>query len=134
MSMQHIVIQCTFNAPIEIIFEQLTDHETFGKLIGANIARIQEGSDGNPNGLDSIRRIRVFPAPAFEEKVVAFEPNKRMEYVVSKGSPIKSHIGKMVFSESDGVTHLHYTIDFEPKIQLPLTGQLSSRQRMRTPK
>ncbi|MCP5207330.1 MAG: SRPBCC family protein [Hahellaceae bacterium] len=124
MAMQYITIKQSFKAPIERVFQELTDHVAFGKILGANITRIKDGSGGFKNGLGSVRQISVFPAPAFEEEVITFEPNKLMEYKVSKGSPIKNHIGRMEFTTSAGMTHLHYTIQFEPKVALPLLGPL----------
>jgi len=47
-----------------------------------------------------------------------------MEYVVSKGSPIKNHKGRMEFSENGGKTKLHYTIYFEPKLPFALLGSV----------
>ena len=70
----------------------------------------------NKNGLGSIRRVSAFQAPVFEETVVEFEPNQIMEYVVSKGSPIKNHNGRMEFFDEKGKTRRNYTIDFEPKL------------------
>lgn len=115
MSRQHIEIRQSFNAPVATIFSILTDHEAFGKVIATRVARVVDSPDENKNGVGSVRRISPFPVPAFEETVVRFEPNQLMEYVVSKGSPIKNHKGRMEFSEAEGKTRLFYTIDFEPK-------------------
>ncbi len=72
--------------------------------------------------MGSIRRISAFPTPAFEETVVAFEPNQLMEYVVSKGSPIKNHKGRKEFSDEQGKTRLNYTIDLGPKLPFLFFG------------
>lgn len=61
---------------------------------------------------------------ACEETVVTYEPGRLMEYVVSKGSPIKNHSGRMEFSEERGKTRLLYTIDFEPKLPFVLFGAI----------
>ncbi len=122
MSKQIIEIQQEFNAPLAEIFSILTDHEQFGKILGANIKRVAQGVDGQPNGKGSVRRIKSFPVPAFEETVVAFKENESMEYTISKGGPIKNHIGKMQFSGNDQHCRLHYVIEFEPKI--PCIGRL----------
>jgi len=37
MGKQHINIMQSFNAPIDTIFNILTDHEAFGQVINANI-------------------------------------------------------------------------------------------------
>ena len=122
--MGHHSIQITqsFKAPVETIFNILTDHEAFGQVINARIKRVVDSQGENKNGAGSVRRISAFPAPAFEETVVRFEPNQLMEYVVSKGSPIKNHNGRMEFSEEQGQTRLEYAISFEPKLPFLLLG------------
>lgn len=99
MGEQHIKITLLFNAPVETIFSVLTDHEAFGQVINTKIKRMADRQGENKNGAGSVRRISAFPAPAFEETVVTFEPNQLMGYVVSKGSPIKNHKGRMEFSD-----------------------------------
>ncbi len=122
MAKQQIAITQSFNAPIATVFAALTDHNNFGKVVKATIRRIKDSDSKNVNGVGSIRRITPLPFSHFEETVVTFETNQLMEYVVSKGSPIKNHKGRMEFSEIDGKTQLRYTIDFEPKI--PFLGKL----------
>jgi len=124
MSRQHIEIRQSFNAPVETIFNLLTDHESFGKVIATKVQRVVDSPDENKNGVGSVRRISSFPIPAFEETVITFKPNQLMEYVVSKGSPIKNHKGRMEFSEEGGKTQLCYYIDFEPKLLLALLGSV----------
>lgn len=127
MSRQHIEIQQTFKAPVEKVFAVLTDHESFGDLIGANIKRVVDSPDDGLNGVGSVRRIRSFPVPAFEETVVTYVPNELMEYVVSKGSPVKNHRGRMVFTGHANETMLCYTIDFEPRLPFFFMGPLLKR-------
>ncbi len=124
MGEQHIKIKQLFNAPVDTIFSLLTDHEAFGQVINAKIKRVLDSPDENKNGLGSVRRINAFPAPAFEETVITFEPNQLMEYVVSKGSPIKNHKGRMEFSDEQGKTRLNYTIDFKPKLPFIFFGSI----------
>jgi len=124
MGGQHIKIRQLFNAPVDTIFSLLTDHEAFGQVVNAKIKRVVDSQDENKNGLGSVRRINAFPAPAFEETVVTFEPNQLMEYVLSKGSPIKNHKGRMKFSDEQGKTRLNYTIDFEPKPPFLFLGSI----------
>jgi ribosome-associated toxin RatA of RatAB toxin-antitoxin module len=124
MGEQNIRIVQLFNAPVDTIFSLLTDHEAFGQVINAKIKRVVDSQDENKNGLGSVRRINAFPAPAFEETVVTFEPNRLMEYMVSKGSPIKNHKGRMEFSDEYDKTRLNYTIDFEPKLPFLFFGSI----------
>ncbi len=122
MGKQYIKIKQLFNAPVDTIFNILTDHEAFGEVINTNMERIVNGQGDNKNGVGSVRRVKAAFVPAFEETVITLEPNKLMEYVVSKGSPIKNHKGKMKFENEQGKTRLNYTIYFEPKFSFPFLG------------
>ena len=124
MGQQQIQIRQLFKAPVDTIFNILTDHEAFGQVINAKIKRVVDSQGKNKNGVGSVRRISAFPVPAFEETVVAFEPNQLMEYVISKGSPIKNHKGRMEFSDEQGKTWLNYTIDFEPRLPFLIFGAI----------
>lgn len=121
MSSQFIQMNVEFNAPVDTIFATLSDHEAMGSILGAKVKRVKDGQ-GSVNGIGSVRRITPVPLADFEETVTAFEPNKLVEYTITKGSPLKNHLGRMVFSEQNGKTHLHYTIQFEPKLPIPLSG------------
>jgi len=120
--MQKIEIIQTFNKSVENVFTDLSDHATFGRIIGANIKRIKDSKDADKNGLGSIRLIKSFPAPPFEETIVAFEPNKFIAYEISKGSPIKNHRGELHFSGVGKSSKLVYTIRFESKLSFPMWG------------
>ena len=124
MSRQHIELRQSFDAPVEEIFNALTDHESFGKIIRTNIKRVVDSQDVNKNGVGSVRLISPFPLPSFEETVTNYVPNRMMEYEVSKGSPIKNHKGRIEFSEVEGKTDLYYTIDFDPKLPFVLFGEI----------
>lgn len=121
---QHIEIRQSFKAPVEKIFSTLSDHESLGKILGTKIYRVKDSPDENKNGMGSVRRIHPFPLPAFEETIVAFEPNTLIEYVISKGSPVKNHKGRMEFSQKDGKTQLCYYIDFHPRLPFIFLGFL----------
>ncbi len=124
--MQKIEIIQTFNQPVEKVFKDLSDHASFGRIIGANIQRIKDSNDAYKNGLGSIRLIKSFPAPAFEETIVAFEPNQFIAYEINKGSPLKNHRGELHFSDEGESSKLVYTIHFEPKVNFPIWGALLS--------
>jgi len=125
MAEQRIEILQSFSAPLHVVFELLTDHQQFGNLLGANIKRVKNADGDYINGLGSVRRITIMPGMSFEETVVEFEPDAVMAYRVSKGGPIKSHLGRMLFSESPGgKSSLVYTIVFEPKLPLPFAGTI----------
>ncbi|MAM86605.1 MAG: MxaD family protein [unclassified Hahellaceae] len=123
--MQIIEMSKRFNAPVRQVFEDLCDHEKFGHLTSASIVRIKDAGDaGNPNGLGSVRRIKVPGVPAIEETVIRFEPNRRMDYTITRGGPITNHRGSLRFRSEGDATVVDYTISFEPKLPIPLLGTL----------
>jgi uncharacterized protein YndB with AHSA1/START domain len=61
MGKQQIQITQTFDAPVETIFNCLTDPETFGLAVNAKIKRVKDSPGENKNGTGSVRRISAFP-------------------------------------------------------------------------
>lgn len=123
--MQRCVIDQDFPFPVERLFAELGDHERLGRILGAPMKRIADGSGpGGVNGVGSIRQIASGPA-AFEETIVTYVPNELIEYKVTKGGPIKNHLGRMEFSANGSGSRLHYVITFESKI--PFVGGLIER-------
>ncbi len=115
MAIQTIHIAQGFDAPVAEVFSVLSDHERFGQLIGVTMKRTKEGADG-ANGLGSVRSVHIGPLPSFDETITRFEENALIEYKITRGSPIKNHVGTLRFAERDGRTHLDYTIELESKI------------------
>lgn len=106
--------------PVSRVFVELGDHENLGRILGAPMTRVVDGTGaGGKNGVGSVRRVGP-PVVGFEETVTACETDALIEYRVSKGGPIKNHLGRMVFSATPNGSHLHYVITFEPKV--PGTG------------
>ena len=107
-----------FPQPLSHVFQDFHDHEKLGRILRAPMTHIQDGhGEGGKHGVGSMRRVGP-PGPlAFEETVVSYETDKLIEYKVTRGSPIKNHLGRMVFSERPGGgCRLHYTITFEAKL------------------
>tara|TARA_R110001592_G_scaffold362933_1_gene678918 strand:- start:8814 stop:9242 length:429 start_codon:yes stop_codon:yes gene_type:complete len=121
MAIQTITINQAFDAPVKKVFSTLSDHEKFGKICGIDMERVVDGG-AHLNGLGSIREIKIGVLPSFQETIIKFIENERIEYKITKGGPIKNHLGILVFSEFKGKTQLKYTIELESKI--PLTTGL----------
>ena len=121
MTQQTIQLNIDFPAPIEDIFSFFEVHENLGRIFGAKIVRIKEGSD-SPNGKGSVRKLNIGPLPPIEETVTEYKKNELIEYTISNKTPLKNHYGVMRFSEKNGGTHLDYKIVFESRI--PLAGGL----------
>jgi uncharacterized protein YndB with AHSA1/START domain len=121
MKIHTIKMHQEFNAPIEKIFEAFGDHANMGKILGQKITRIVDSKDAsNINGLGSVRKIHI-PVFGFEETIRKCEKPNRIEYQITKGTPLSHHYGTMIFkSLPGGKTSIDYTIELGSK--LPLMG------------
>jgi uncharacterized protein YndB with AHSA1/START domain len=103
-------VEHDFAAPVGEVFSHLAEHENLAAVFGAKVERVRDG-ETERNGTGSVRRLRIGPLPPFEETVTAFVPDELIEYRITRGSPLKGHIGTMRFSERPGGgTHLDYRI------------------------
>jgi hypothetical protein len=109
--MQRIEIEADFTLPVDRVYGYLAEHENLGPLFGAKIARVRDGETSR-NGVGSVRQLRVGILPPFEETVTAAEPNERIDYRITKGSPLRHHHGSMIFSANGTGSHLNYVIEF----------------------
>ena len=99
-----------FAKPPERVFAYMCEHENLGPLFGAEITRVCDG-DTERNGVNSVRKLKVGPLPPFEETVHEFVPGERIVYRITKGGPLKDHVGVLEFSPTpSGGTHLEYNI------------------------
>ena len=125
MAKYQVKFEQYFAAPRARVFGFFSDHGNLGRVWGGRFTRSKDGQDPKDvNGLGSVREIRT-AGMKFEETITKYQPPSVIEYQVTRGSPIKNHLGRMLFSDADGGTKLVYTIAFDPRI--PFTGWLVSR-------
>lgn len=110
--MQLLDFERDFDLPVAQVFAFFSEHENLEPMFGLKVTRLSDGDDGSRNGVGSCRRLQVGPAPAFEETVTAFETDRLIDYRVTKGSPLKNHLGELRFTEIPGGTHLQWRISF----------------------
>lgn len=106
-----------FDHPPQKVFDFFAVHENLMHVFGGKIRLSQPAPEGdNPNGLGSVRTISLGPGPDFDERIEAFEPASRIEYTITRGSPVKNHYGTMCFSDDNGGTLLDYRIRLAGRI------------------
>ena len=112
--MQTLTYEQDYAAPPEKVFAYLAEHENLGVVFAPmKVERLRDG-DSERNGVGSVRKLSLKGLLPFEETVTGVVPNERIEYRISKGSPLKSHFGVMRFTPTPaGGTHLDYTITFD---------------------
>lgn len=109
--MQRVELHQDYSLPVERVFAYLSEHEHLGPLFGAKIKRLSNGNESR-NGVGSSRQLRIAIMPPFVETVTAMIPNELIEYKITKGSPLRDHVGRMVFTPHGTGCHLDYTIEF----------------------
>jgi uncharacterized protein YndB with AHSA1/START domain len=100
-------------APIETVFDVLTDHEGATALTPGPVKFTLE-REGSPerNGLGAVRKISG-AGPALREEVVAYEAPTHFSYSIISGAPVKNHRGDVVLEERSGGTFMTYRIAFD---------------------
>jgi uncharacterized protein YndB with AHSA1/START domain len=110
MRARHVHIEHEFAKPPERVFEYLAEHENLADVFGAKVTRLRDGDDGQRNGVGSVRRLQIGPLPGFEETVTEFDAPRRIVYRITKGSPLRGHVGTMTFAPVSGGTRFVYDI------------------------
>lgn len=119
MKIHRLVLHQQFNAPVEKVFQTFSNHEQFGKMMGQPVRRIVDSTD--PQDVNGINSVRIIPLPLipFEETIRRWEKPHRIEYQITKASPLAHHYGTMVFSSlPNGTSAIEYTIELGSPVPL----------------
>ena len=114
----HVHIEHDFAKPPERVFAHLAEHENLAAVFGAKIKRLCDGEAGERNGVGSCRQLKIGPLAPFEETVTEFVPSQRIVYRITKGSPLRGHVGTMTFAPVAGGTRFVYDI----RLASPIPG------------
>jgi uncharacterized protein YndB with AHSA1/START domain len=117
MRARHVHVEHHFAKPPAAIFAYLAHHEHLAELFGARVKRLRDGED-SPNGVGSVRELKIGPLPPFEETVTEFVVPERIVYRITKGSPLRGHVGVMTFAPASGGTDFVYDI----RLASPIPG------------
>lgn len=101
MRARHVHVEHEFAKAPERVFAHLAEHENLADLFGAKVTRLCDGEDER-NGVGSMRRLQIGPLPPFEETVTEFVAPRRIVYRITKGSPLRGHVGEMTFAPTPG--------------------------------
>lgn len=107
----NFTIQRTIKAPVDKVFEALTDHRGYASMTPVRKSTLDKEGTPAPNGLGAVRRL-VAVGPAIVEEVVGYEPNSFFAYKALSGLPVKEHLGEVRLSEQGAFTNMVYTVSF----------------------
>lgn len=114
--MKKIHVVEDFNCSPEQLFEYLEVHENLSDIFfPLTVKTIRQGND-SPYGMGSVRQLSIGPLLPFEETNMVYDKPNRIEYAITKGSPLKGHYGVMIFHPTATGCRLDYTIEFDSDI------------------
>jgi uncharacterized protein YndB with AHSA1/START domain len=118
MRAHHAHIEHHFEKPPGRIFGYVSEHENLAEVFGAKITRLRDGDGDRRNGVGSVRKLQIGSLPPFEETITEYVPNERIVYRITKGSPLRGHVGVMTFAPASGGTEFVYDI----RLASPIPG------------
>ncbi len=96
------------------VFTYLTDH--FFELWPGKARVLEAGDDpAEPMGLGMVRSMDPPGSAKLEERIIAHERPKLIEYTVINDAPLSNHLGRLELTPTANGTRLDYTIDFDYK-------------------
>ncbi len=125
-AMKTVRVQHTFHAPIDRVFDVISDHAGYTRLPGIKAAKVVKPGTTEHNGLGAVREISL-GVPWFREEVTVFERPRRMDYRITASRPVKiDHEGGSMQLETVGdTTVVTWTSTF--RIQVPVIGGVLTR-------
>ena len=122
--MQKIVVERTINAPIEQVFDLLSDHANYKEFEGIRDSWLVNEGTRERNGNGAVRRVDL-GAVWFEEEISNFSRPTNMDYqIVRSRPPIEHKSGRIRLEETEQGTKVTWTSVF--RIRIPLLGRILS--------
>lgn len=120
--MQTISVRQTIRAPIEKVFDLISDHADYKQFPGVSDSRLLKLGSPTRNGVGAVRQVKSGLA-SFTEEITRYERPTRLDYLISRSFPPLRHQGGTVRLEKipDG-TLVTWTTTMEVKV--PLLGRV----------
>src|ERR1700752_4784411 len=114
-------VERRLDASPEAVFEIIADHARYDRFDGIRRSELVTPGEPDPTGPGAVRWVWLGPF-RFEEKITAFEPPARLDYLIKEVKPLPfHHEGGSIRLTSDGNgTDAVWTSSFE--IPIPLIG------------
>jgi hypothetical protein len=108
----------TAAAPIEVVFDVLTDHAGYAKILPVRSATIEREGEPPPNGVGAIRILRAV-GPPIREQVTEYIRPTRFSYTAVSGVPAKEYAGTVELSRNGAGTDVTYRVTTVPRLPMP---------------
>lgn len=125
--MVKIEVQKILNAPIDQVFQMLTDHENYQQFRGIDESELLREGKTEKNGLGAQRRIKASGVTFFED-ITEFERPGLFEYrIVKMRPPILKHLlGRVELTAQGDKTEVRWLSD--SIVRIPLLGRLLDKR------
>ena len=114
--MTEFTLTRTTTAPIETVFDALTDHRAIADYVWA-VRRSTLDREGTPapNGLGAVRRLEALGPPIVEE-IIEYQRPTGYAYKMVSGAPVRDHVGTVALREVGTGTEVSWHLRSTPKI------------------
>jgi uncharacterized protein YndB with AHSA1/START domain len=127
-----IRLERTLRAPIDGVFDLISDHADYKSFRGVTSSELTRPGDVEPNGAGAVRRIAIGPI-AFEEEITAFERPVRMDYLIRRVNlPLVHDGGRMMLEPTVEGTRVLWVSTFGVPLRFvgePLGGLMAASLR-----
>lgn len=114
--MIEFTLRQTSTAPIETVFDALTDHRGIADYVWA-VRRSTLDREGTPapNGVGAVRRLAALGPPIVEE-IIEYERPSRYAYELISGAPVRDHVGTVELRQEGAGTEVSWHLRSTPTI------------------
>jgi uncharacterized protein YndB with AHSA1/START domain len=114
--MTEFTLKRTTTAPIETVFDALTDHRAIADYVWA-VRRSTLDREGipAPNGVGAVRRLEAL-GPAIIEEIIEYQRPTGYAYKLVSGAPVRDHVGTIELREAGTGTEVSWHLRSTPKI------------------
>ena len=114
--MTEFTLTRTTTAPIETVFDALTDHRAIADYVWA-VRRSTLDREGTPapNGVGAVRRLEAL-GPAIVEEIIEYQRPTGYAYKMVSGAPVRDHVGTVALREVGTGTEVSWHLRSTPKI------------------
>lgn len=123
-----INVDLTLNAPIDYLFEAISDHGAYTRFKAVRHAKVVEPGCDELNGLGALREVHVGPLQ-FMERITVFERPIRMDYHIEASEPVTmQHDMGSIHLKPLSNTQTQVIWQSQGRIQIPLLGWLVDKK------
>lgn len=111
----------TTSAPIEAVFDRLTDHANYKNMSPLRSSELLRPGSPEPNGVGAVRRMGLI-GPMQTEEIILFERPTRFGYQLRSGLPVRDHVGTVELAQTEAGTDITYSVRSTPSLPIPGLG------------